>query len=84
MGKHDAQLRREEASAKAVRAQQMVDRVSYRCEPGDALILSGPYRNRRVREMFAAGPVERDYIVKYLWATGDPGIVALVNSMVCR
>jgi hypothetical protein len=82
LGKHDAQLRREEASAKAVRAQQSVDRVSYRLEPDDVLILSGPYRDRRVRELFTTSAVARDYIVKHLWSTGDPDIVALINSMV--
>jgi len=84
LGKHDAQLRREKASAKAVKVQQSADRVSFRVQQGDVLILSGPYRDRWVRELFALGAVERDYIVKHLWSTGDPEVVAIINSMVCR
>ena len=84
LGKHDTQLRRAKASAKAVKAQQGLERVSYRVEADDILILNGPYRNRRVRELFASGSVERDYVVRHLWFTGDQEVVRIINSMVCR
>lgn len=84
MHDQDVMLRKEKAGYKTDRMIRKHNPVRYEIEEDDIIILSGPYTGRKVRELWPLGPVERDYIVKKLWSTGDEKIVKIINSMTCE
>ena len=75
--------RREEAAEKARRKVRKLDLVEYAVEGDDIVFLSGPYRGRKVKEMFLAGIAERDYIMQHLWFRNDDNVTQIINSMTC-
>jgi len=77
------QSRQEQAGEKARRVQRKLDLVQYRVEGNDIRILSGPFVDRYVRDLWEQGPQERDYIVKNLWFRHDEAVVAILNSLCC-
>ena len=83
MKKLDMQQRQEAANEASRKMQRKEDKVVFRVEDEDVLILSGQYAGHKVRDLFQKGPLERDYVVKKIWFTGDPQAVKVVNSLVC-
>jgi hypothetical protein len=76
------------ALAKREKAQESADRlkrsekVVYRIEGDDAVILSGDYNGRRISELWLAGSDERDYIFMNL-VRPDPEMKKIIAKM-CR
>lgn len=54
--------RREQAQDSAQRHLKKIEKVMYRIENDDVLILSGTFSGRLVSELWQVGPDERDYI----------------------
>lgn len=79
-----SQARREAAGEKARRVQRKLDLVEYRVEGDDILLLSGPYVDEHVRDLWERGPVERDWITKHLWFRNDERVNLILNSLCCR
>lgn len=77
-------MRREKAGDKARKVQRILKQVEFRIEDDDILFLTGPYHGQYVRALFHKGPVERDYIVKYVWFQHDEEAVRIINSLTCR
>lgn len=77
-------VRREKAADKAKRKAQKVEKVEYRVEGGDLLILSGKFAGSYVSELFARGPVERDYVIKHVWFDHDEEAMAIIRSLLCK
>jgi hypothetical protein len=77
----DARMRQAQAAAKAQRAQRQLNLVKYAVEDDDILILSGPYINRYVSEVFLTGPNERDYIVRNLCMRNDPEVLKIIGKL---
>ncbi len=84
MSKPSAMARREKAGEAAKRQQKQLNLVGYQVENDDIVLTNGPYGGRRVRELFAQGPIERDYVIKNLWFRGDEKVVQIINSLVCK
>jgi hypothetical protein len=79
-------MRREQAGQKAERAAKKIEFVKYEItEDGtDVLLLSGQYANERLLDLWVRGPVERDYIVKKLYSTGDEAVINIIHSASCK
>ncbi len=74
--------RREKAAEVRPRLRQVA--VKYRIENGDIYILSGPYLGKSVKELWPIGPVERDYIVRNIWFSGDAEVAAIIRGLSCQ
>lgn len=77
-------LRKEKAYRKAIKQQSRVGDIHFEITDDDITLLTGPYSGRNVRELFAKGPNERDYVVNNLWFTGDERIEKVIRSLVCK
>ena len=77
-------LRKESASNGIAKKQRKIDKVSYEVRDDDVFLLSGQYLGRSIRELFSAGPLERDYVVTHLWFTNDQSVVNVINSLCAK
>jgi len=74
-------MRRGQALEKAKRVQARLKLVEYRVEAGDVLIFSGPYNGQTLKQLWAVGPNERDYVVKNLAMRNDVKVMAIIRSL---
>lgn len=82
MGRDIAVPMRQDAAAHKVKAAQNRQKlIEYQIENGDVTILTGIYQGSTLREMFARGPLERDYIVKHLCVRTDPELLQIIGSL---
>jgi len=77
----DSNMRRGQALDKAKRVQARLKLVEYRVEGDDVLILSGPYNGQTLKQLWAVGPNERDYIVKNLAMRNDTQVMEVIRSL---
>ena len=76
-------VRREKAADKAKRKARKVEKVEYRIEGGDLIILTGKYAGVYVSELFTKGPTERDFVIKHIWFDHDEEAMEIIRSLLC-
>lgn len=76
-------VRREKAADKAKRRARKVEKVEYRVEGGDLVILTGRHAGTYVSELFARGPEERDFVIKHVWFDHNEEAMAIIRSLLC-
>lgn len=77
-------VRREKAADKAKRKARKVEKVEYRIEGDDLMILTGRFAGTYISELFARGPVERDFVIKHVWFDHDDEAMAIIRSLLCK
>ncbi len=84
MSGYDSQIRGEKAAEKARKVQKQLDLIEYVIEGTDVIFTTGQYAGTSVAELWPAGPLERDYIIKNLWFRNDDQVNEILNKLCCR
>lgn len=58
-------------------------KLVYRIENDDVHILAGKYSGSTLKELWATGPEERDYIFQFLYKK-DETVRKLINTLCCK
>lgn len=84
MAHRQENMSKREVSEKDTKPRKKSIPVKYRVEDGDIYIMSGPYVGSSVKKLWVMSSVERDYIVKNIWFSGDADVAAIIRGLSCQ